>query len=651
METVISPSMNEILTDKATMNTSQEQSHPQMPLHLIPRKIEFSSVEESSSEHDINDNKIQQKQQEEIHKLKLMIDERNKQISELKLELETKIKLYDEIKMEKKVIDEEMEKLQTNAIQSSALENELKKKEGELTNSVLKIQDLELNIKSQHQDLDSLRDLLNEKEEAINQLTEDLFAMKNKCKDNERVLIDLENLKKQVTSYDDVMVEKETMLKKLELDLLSYVKNEQQLLNKAEQCDKLLETNRQLEVDIENLRHELCVKTFSLEKCKIDLHEMENQVESLKQNENSGNGGIDENIDRYSIAEIASKLDEELNYAAELDGKIMKAIESETDINSEFEELSGKDNNTRISDRLKKLKMELEEQKAKYLALSNEMDEERKNFSEIHLQDAKLIESMNMRLKSALENESVLKRLLETEKNKMISLSSHLTGVQRTKSFDSNLIFNKAQRMHDLELESEMIQRLKSEIMMLTSQIDCEKDRCMDLQNVVDRERERFKKTLSEQQKYIDQLKHEVQKNLNDNQLLRMEINKMRDRNNFTTTTRGNNEFDEMDGLNNMLDDSAPIAETLKKLLNERHELQQKILEYERSSNLVQNYHDMRDLEEQNNYLIARFMRSESFRKALIFQKKFLLITLATTIGSPPHSLYKTDTKKRKTFR
>ena len=619
------------------MNTSQEQSHIQMPSHIIPRKIEFSSLESFSVDNDKTQNELRHAN-EEIQKLKTTIDDQNKQINELKLELETKIKLYEDIKMEKKAIDEEMEKLQSNAIQSSALENELKKKEGELTNFMLKIQDLELNLKSQNQDLDSLHDLLNVKEELINQLSEDLVVMKNKCKDNERVLVDLENLKKQVSSYDDVMVEKETMLKKLELDLVSYVKNEQQLLNKAEQCDKLLESNRQLEVDIENLRHELCVKTFSLEKCKIDLHEMENEVESLKK---EGNEGIDENIDRFSIAEIASKLDDELNYAAELDGKIIKAIESETDINSEIEELGGRGNN-RISDKIKKLKMELEEQKAKYLALSNELEEDRKQFSDIHSQDARLIESMNMRLKAALENESVLKRLLETEKNKMISLTSHLSGVQRTKSFDSNLIFNKAQRMHDLELESEMIQRLKSENKMLTSQNDVEKDRVMDLQSVVDKERERFKKTLSDQQNYIDQLKREVQKNFNDNQMLRTEINKVRERN----YERGNNEFDEMDGYN-----SAPIAETLKKLLTERHELQQKLLEYERSTNLVQNYHDMRDLEEQNNYLIARFMRSESFRKALVFQKKFILITLATTIGSPPHSLYKTDVKKRKTFR
>ncbi|KAL7023127.1 hypothetical protein ACKWTF_012498 [Chironomus riparius] len=635
-------STNEILTDKATMNTLQEQSQIHMPSHIIPRKIEFSSLEDFSAEHDKTQNGLKNAN-EEIHKLKTTIDEQNKQINEFKLELESKIKLYEDIKMEKKAIDEEIEKLQSSVIQSNALENELKKKEGELTNFMLKNQDLELNLKSQAQDLESLRDLLNGKEELINQLSEDLVVMKNKCRDNERVLVDLDNLKKQVSSYDDVMVEKETMLKKLELDLLSYVKNEQQLLSKAEQCDKLLGTNRQLEDNIESLRHELCVKTFSLEKCKIDLHEMENEVESLKK---ESNNGIDENIDRYSIAEIASKLDDELNYAAELDGKIIKAIESESDINSEIEELGGRDNN-RIGDKIKKLKMELEEQKVKYLALSNELDDEKRHFSDIHSQDAKLIESMNMRLKAALENESILKRLLETEKNKLISLSSHLSGVQRTKSFDSNLIFNKAQRMHDLELESEMIQRQKSEIKMLTSQNDVEKDRVMDLQSVVDRERERFKKTLSDQQSYIDQLKREVHKHLNDNQMLRTEINKVRERNYM----RGNNEFDEMDGYNNMLDDSAPIAETLKRLLTERHELQQKVLEYERSTNLVQNYHDMRDLEEQNNYLIARFMRSESFRKALVFQKKFLLITLATTIGSPPHSLYKADTKKRKTFR
>jgi hypothetical protein len=51
--------------------------------------------------------------------------------------------------------------------------------------------------------------------------------------------------------------------------------------------------------------------------------------------------------------------------------------------------------------------------------------------------------------------------------------------------------------------------------------------------------------------------------------------------------------------------------------------------------------------------LFAKYMRCESFRKALIYQKKFLLITIASTIGIGNGNLplFKADAKKKKTFR
>lgn len=593
-----------ILTDKATICTTQEHSQTaMMPSHLIPRKIDFNSLEEMSA--NISDDvKIHNELEQactEVEKLKTFVDEQNKEISNLQVLLETKEKLYNEIIEEKNQYEEKLKELSSLTMKCNAYENDFKKKNEETSNLILKVQDLEFSLASYKQELEDLQRALSQKDEVIRQYTDNLTSMQNKCKENESILQDLENLKKQVNSYDSQMSEKETVLKKMEVDLINYVKNEQVLLNKAEKYDKLLDMNQQLEVDLESLRKELCAKTFSLEKYKIDLQEMERQLQSLKSNDANNDG------EGHSIVEIASKLDREINYAAELDGNIIEAIRSESEMSSELDEIGSKKTD-QVRKKMKNLEFELDHYKEKYKTILNELEEERKYFNDIHQQDANLIESMNLRLKLALDNEATFKKMLEHEKLKIATLS----GVQRTKSFDNNILFKKSLTEFDLlsptrrnnEMDSEMVHRLKSEIKLLSSQNDCEKDRVLDLQNVVERERDRFKRTLVEQQMYIDQLKKEIQTQLNNNQLLRIEL----------------------DGLRN-----TDLCMNLKPEGGYMQEIE--------------------NLEEQNHYLIGRFMRSESFRKALIFQKKFLLITLSTKIGISTSLLYKIDNKKRKTFR
>lgn len=595
---------HEALTDKATVFTSEEHSKTAMiPVHLIPRKIDFNSLEEMSA--NISDDaKIHNELEQaciEIDKLKTFVQEQSKEISNLQILLETKEKLYNEIIDERNESEEKLKNLQSLTIKCNAYENDMKKKNEEATNLIIKVQDLEFSLASHKQELEDLRRALHSKDELILKHSEDLVSLQNKCKENENILSDLENLREQVNSYDSQMCEKEAILKKMEVDLVNYMKNEQVLLNKAEKYDRLLDLNQQLEVDVESLRKQLCAKSFSLEKYKIDLQDMERQIHSLKK---EGNEMQQDAGEAHSIVEIANKLDKEINYAAELDGHIIDAIKSESEISSELDEI-GSRKTDQVQKKVKNLQFELDHYKEKYKTILNELEEERKYFNDIHQQDANLIESMNLRLKLALDNEVTFKKMLENEKLKIATLS----GVQRTKSFDNNLLFKKSFTEFDLlsprrsnGLESEVIHRLESEIKLLSSQNDCEKDRVLDLQTVVERERDRFKRTLVEQQMYIDQLKKEIQTQQNNNQLMRIEL----------------------DGLRNMDVRMKP------------------------DSGYSQN---IETLEEQNHYLIGRFMRSESFRKALIFQKKFLLITISTKVGISTSSLYQIDSKKRKTFR
>lgn len=700
---------SEVPTNKATADSSSKlDSPPQMAsnVHLVPRHLTFTSNDESS----LNEVNKLRKELEQITKEKNQAVEslrdelmtKADEMSNLQLDLAAKVKLYDDLMIEKKEVERELDDARVNMMRFSSYETTLKKKDDELNNSLVKIKQLEMELKSQNQDLENLRISMSEKDENIQKLSEDLSIHQHKCKENERMLIDLERLRNQVTSYNDVMTEKETLLKKLEQDLMKYVKCENELLEKAEHCDKLLDVNQQLESDVDSLKRELSLKSFVLEKCKFDLQEMEQKVDSLKKDDDALVMADNRNI---SVEEITAKLERELNYSAELDGNIIKAIESESDINSELEELGGK-RPIRYQEKMKKLEDEIESLKKQYQKISAELDEEKKNSDSIQMQDASLIEAIKIRLEAALDNENVLKKLLDTERQKADSLSSQLTGVQRTKSFDNYLLFNKSsnqdspRRLAKLnEFESEVVSRLESEIKLLTSQNERERDRVIDLQKVLDRERDRFMKALSDQQEYSEQMKKEVKRLVNDKEQLESDLDQLHDlkmkyfelerekdklmetiralRNDIDRGTKRETkladallkESDSADSvpeqfmqklkeINKSLADNVrenhQMAETLHVLTEERRSLQLKIAELENNGNVThyQNYNS-HDLEERANHLFAKYMRCESFRKALVYQKKFLLITIASTIGfgNVQLPLFKADSRKRKSFR
>lgn len=702
---------SDVQTDKATNNSSSNiDSTPQMPsqIHIIPRHITFSSNDESSVMND-EVNKLRMELEQitkernlEIENYKMELILRSDEMSNMQLDLAAKTKLYEDLMSEKKEVERELDDVRVSMMRLSAFEMTLKKKDEELNNSIVKIQKLEMELKSHNQDLDNLKLVMSEKDENIQKLSQDLQHWQNKCRENERMLGELERLKHQVTSYNDVMAEKENLLKKLEQDLMKYVKSENELLEKAENCDKLLDVNQQLEINVDSLKRELSLKAFALEKCKFDLQEMEQKVDSLKQVENDQFSADVRNI---SVEEIAAKLERELKYSAELDGNIIKAIESESEVNSELEELGVK-RPSRYQEKMKKLEEELENLKKQYQKISSELDDEKKNSDAIQMQDASLIEAIKIRLEAALDNENVLKRMLDTERQKTDSLSSQLIGVQRTKSFDNYLLFNKSsvpespRRLAKLnEFESEVVSRLESEIKLLSSQNERERDRVIDLQKVLDRERDRFTKAIADQQEYSEQLKKEVKRLVNDKEMIENELDQLHDlkmkyfelerekdkmmetvralRNDIDRGTKRETklaeallkESDSTDSvpeqfmqklkeINKSLADNVrenhQMAETLQMLTEERRALQQRISDLESNGNIVhyQN-HNNQDLEERANHLFAKYMRCESFRKALVYQKRFLLITIASTIGpgNMHMPLFKADQKKQKSLR
>lgn len=78
------------------------------------------------------------------------------------------------------------------------------------------------------------------------------------------------------------------------------------------------------------------------------------------------------------------------------------------------------------------------------------------------------------------------------------------------------------------------------------------------------------------------------------------------------------------DKLGDNVRENRQLSDTLQFLTDERQTLQKRVGELE------QNCGDKEDLEERANHLFGKYLRTESFRRALVHQKRYLLIVLST---------------------
>lgn len=78
------------------------------------------------------------------------------------------------------------------------------------------------------------------------------------------------------------------------------------------------------------------------------------------------------------------------------------------------------------------------------------------------------------------------------------------------------------------------------------------------------------------------------------------------------------------DHLSGNVRENRQLSETLQLLTEERHDLQKKV------HDLDQLCIDREEIEERANHLMGKYLRTESFRRALIHQKRYLMIVLNT---------------------
>uniref|UniRef100_A0A1Q3G104 Putative a-kinase anchor protein 9 n=1 Tax=Culex tarsalis TaxID=7177 RepID=A0A1Q3G104_CULTA len=504
--------------------------------------------------------------------------------------------------------------------------------------------------------------------------------------------------------------------------------------------------------DAEELKTRLKEKELIMQQIGDDgnsLHEALSSIQSKMQEklreEQERNATLQTEIDRlkvqlqrsdnssspkpFSVEEIAEQLEKELNYSAQLDSSIMKAIESD-DVQSEDD--AQRQPKFKQFNQAEELRQQLQLEVDKATKLRELLEAEKHNSNAIQMQDAEIIEAMRLRLEAAIENEGALQKLLADEKNKNDRLSTLVAGVQRTKSFDNYLLL-KTKSPHESpsrrlnrsnEFETEMVARLESEIKFLTAQNERERERAADSQRVLERERNRFEKEISDRNEHGEQVKKELVRVTKEKERLEVEldheqeklmlahreieslekrISALQEQESMRSIRRervsGANSLEcqelrarlehieqernllqdavqslrteverrkhreakltealskenslleagqavpeefltKLKDLNRMLESNArenhQQAETLRLMMDERKALQQRIQELERYSlhgGGAPTQYNRDDLEERANHLFGKYLRSESHRKALVHQKRYLQIVLAT---------------------
>lgn len=460
----------------------------------------------------------------------ISFDDKNKRLDEL-----TKENLQA-----KQQLESDKQKLHSEIVELKSIIDCL---ESKITRIEHKLSDADANFMGKCVELDAINSQLN-KERANNHV-----------------------LKSQLDSMDNTIKLKDELISKYQKDLYNYTENEKAQVERIRQLQDEIEafnrhskhsspskSNQHIHDELDHLKElladterELNEKMIAYEKALLDIAEQEKvifhlnnvitdsksakSVEELRneirshreQNEQLKieNDELKQRIltveaDENAIDEIASRVEEELNYSAQLDSSIIKAIES--DGNN-----SDKENRLNRND-IEALRLRNKQLEAKVEKLQQSLDTERDKYSAIRKQDANCIESMSKRLEAAIQNQSEMSKSLDQERAKSARLSTRMLEEQfeRSKLSASNLSLNES--LHNSpKKEPDQYKRQTDEIKSLKVQLEREKERMLSLDSW-QQEKAQLEQRLSHQRSHTDNIKDDFDRAVREKQLIQIEL-------------------------------------------------------------------------------------------------------------------------------
>ncbi|XP_053679197.1 pericentrin [Anopheles nili] len=675
--------------------------------------------------------------QTEQQRQKLEVDTLRQQVESLNKTIGHKDELMSKLEKDLLNYSKNEEKYLEQLRSMDAKETELKIMQGNYKDRLHEIEILNEDNRFLTEDINRLKNEIARSSSSLNSNSSYVQALKQNCV----------KLEEELHEMKPLLTEKMLALERVKIDLDGCHQEIQDLRSALQDKEMIIQQigddGNSLHEALSNIQERMQEKNIELtSKLRVEQDrnaQLQSELERVKQQlQRSDNSSSPK---PFSVEEIAEQLEKELNYSAQLDSSILKAIESD-EVNTDDERqcysgAAAKKVGVRKPSELDDLRQKLQLEMDKGRKMHDLLEGEKQNSAAIQQQDAEIIEAMRIRLEAALGNENTLQRLLEDERSKNERLSRMVGGLQRTKSFDNYLLMKGKCSPQDgspqrrlnrsNEFEAEMVARYESELKFLTAQNARERERTADLQRVLERERERFEKEITERTEHSEQVKKELNRVLKEKEGLELELDHEQEklelahkeieslekriealqeaealRSSRRERTSGQNtlEFQELKiklesvefernqlrdtmqnlrsevdrrrvreahltealsrenslnadshnqrqvvpeeflnklkDLNRMLEANArenqEQAETLRYMMEERRALQLRIQDLERYS--VQSngggHHQRHDLEERANHLFGKYLRSESHRKALVHQKRYLQIVVTT---------------------
>lgn len=477
----------------------------------------------------------------------------------LRLDVAAKTKIVADIMTDKKALQVELNeaKLTLNTLQLIQTE----------------VKSLQEDLSLRNQDFDDLRNRFDAKSRESAVLLKKIDELTN----------EIELLNQQVKSLDKTISHKDELLAKHEKNSLNFANTETRHLERINSLElevaDLKRTIDRLENDGSNnalvaqLRQQLDETKTNLfevmidyEKSQLDLKQslrtsppssrdsnlaneqlrcrkLEKEIEILRealqrQDNNSS-------PKHFQLDDIAESVEKELNYSAQLDSNILKAIESD-ELNSDEDNLADRltqnmqDFNDgppdEVMTELRAIKQKYEMERNNCLRLQRLLDAEKRTSGSLQEQDANVIEAMQLRLQAAMEQEVKLQELIDAERTKTERLTTQLAVNQRSLSRENSLLLLKSppesprRQQRNNDIESELVSRLQSEVKLLTSQNEREKERVTDMERVMEREKHRVDKELADRRDYGDRMKREMDRVLQEKEQLANDLEHVQER-------------------------------------------------------------------------------------------------------------------------
>ncbi|XP_065163040.1 A-kinase anchor protein 9 isoform X3 [Atheta coriaria] len=526
---------------------------------------------------------------------------------------------------------------------------------------------------------------------------EEMKELKRLLEDRE---CELEILNEDVTRYQNEIHTLEDRLKQVPKETLQGAMHKKELAEKELEIVKLKSTIESLKRETSNILDHLTVKEEIIDRMKVDSEALRINLETIKAKMNESGNIYDlrqklvrerefnaqlHSENEASIDEVAYQVRQQLNDSAVLDDKIFTALGSgdfnnytETEI---LEANLRKERKSRmlLAEKFKELEVKFQEAMETEKQLQSALDDQKKLFDHVQVEDTNMMSQIRAKLEEAMATELEYEAQLNKERSMRLQLENDWAALRRnSNSVNSATEYVSLGNLQEQRLQRE-IKQLQEEVVNLKREIkilkksknsaDCEIKYSKEMLTLKDTELVKLEKKLVKRESEIRMLQDNLKQQKieldmkiseienskvlvstleQDKLQLTMKVTVLEARQPVQSSSIVPDVFlQKMKDLGELvtehINENKLMSDTIMKLTTERNQLEGKIRLLEERDRMHVPFDDPVS---RANHLFGKYLRADSYRHALSFQKKYLIGLLATYQDAVGHPLGKFEPKR-----